>query len=151
FSHSLVIRYRSLLDENRSMSAMPRERRLAVKASPVAMGHFLPRLKKGCDEHEVHPVSGSIAERRRDRGHLDPDGYLPGDASGTTQFTPCAGKRSLGCQIVTARLARHMARSRSSLARCSPARVGGPNETNHATPSFANTKSVPEFSSIAPP
>src|SRR5262249_22999407 len=34
-----VIRYRSLRDENRSMSAMPRKRRLAVKASSVAMGH----------------------------------------------------------------------------------------------------------------
>src|SRR5262249_9067208 len=33
-----VIRYRSLRDENRSMSAMPPKRRLAVKASPVAMG-----------------------------------------------------------------------------------------------------------------
>jgi hypothetical protein len=34
-----VIRYRSLRGENRSMSAMPRKRRLAVKASSVAMGH----------------------------------------------------------------------------------------------------------------
>src|SRR5437660_12856505 len=34
-----VIRCRSLRDENRSMSAMPRKRRLAVKASSVAMGH----------------------------------------------------------------------------------------------------------------
>src|SRR6266446_8620594 len=34
-----VIRYRSLRDENRSMSAMPRKRRRAVKLSPVAMGH----------------------------------------------------------------------------------------------------------------
>jgi hypothetical protein len=33
-----VIHYRSLRDENRSMSAMPRKRRLAVKASSVAMG-----------------------------------------------------------------------------------------------------------------
>src|SRR5437660_11182769 len=33
-----VIRCRSLRDENRSMSAMPRKRRLAVKASSVAMG-----------------------------------------------------------------------------------------------------------------
>jgi hypothetical protein len=41
-----VIRYRSLGAENRFMSAMPRKRRLAVKASSVAMGHklslFLP-------------------------------------------------------------------------------------------------------------
>src|SRR5262249_49708100 len=36
-----VIRYRSLRDENRSMSAMPRKRRLAVKTSSVAMGHEL--------------------------------------------------------------------------------------------------------------
>jgi hypothetical protein len=34
-----VIRYRSLGGENRFMSAMPRKRRLAVKVSPVAMGH----------------------------------------------------------------------------------------------------------------
>src|SRR5262249_54692803 len=33
-----VIRYRSLRDENRSMSAMLRKRRVAVKASSVAMG-----------------------------------------------------------------------------------------------------------------
>src|SRR5262245_55437738 len=33
-----VIRYRSLGDENRSMSAMPRKGRLAVEASSVAMG-----------------------------------------------------------------------------------------------------------------
>src|SRR5215470_173480 len=33
-----VIRYTSLRDENRSMSAMPRKRRRAVKASSVAMG-----------------------------------------------------------------------------------------------------------------
>ena len=33
-----VIRCRSLRDENRSMSATPRKRRLAVKASSVAMG-----------------------------------------------------------------------------------------------------------------
>jgi len=33
-----VIRYRSLHDEDRSMSAMPRKRRRAVKMSPVAMG-----------------------------------------------------------------------------------------------------------------
>ena len=33
-------RYRSLRDENRSMSAMPRKRRLAVKASSVAMGRL---------------------------------------------------------------------------------------------------------------
>src|SRR5262249_50197729 len=33
-----TIRYRSLRDENRSMSAMPRKRRLAVKASSVALG-----------------------------------------------------------------------------------------------------------------
>src|SRR5262245_63440108 len=32
-----TIRYRSLRDENRSMSAMPRKRRRAVKASTVAM------------------------------------------------------------------------------------------------------------------
>src|SRR5262249_10534888 len=38
FSTASVIRYRSLRHENRSMSAMPRQRRLAVKASPVAMG-----------------------------------------------------------------------------------------------------------------
>ena len=37
-SHSRVIRYRSLRDENLSMSAMPRKRRLAVKASYIAMG-----------------------------------------------------------------------------------------------------------------
>ena len=35
-----VIRYRSLRDENRSMSAMPRMRRRAVKMSPVAMGQL---------------------------------------------------------------------------------------------------------------
>src|SRR5262245_44424526 len=34
-----TIRYRSLRDENRSMSATPRKRRLAAKASSVAMGH----------------------------------------------------------------------------------------------------------------
>jgi hypothetical protein len=34
-----VIHYRSLGDENRSISAMPRKRRLAVKASSVAIGH----------------------------------------------------------------------------------------------------------------
>src|SRR5215470_15235878 len=33
-----VIRYTSLRDENRSMSAMPRKRRLAVRATSVAMG-----------------------------------------------------------------------------------------------------------------
>jgi hypothetical protein len=37
---SWVIRYRSLRDENRSMSAMPRKRRRAVKMSPVAMGQL---------------------------------------------------------------------------------------------------------------
>ena len=37
-----VFRYRSLRDENQSMSAMPRKRRLAVKASSVAMGQELP-------------------------------------------------------------------------------------------------------------
>jgi hypothetical protein len=46
FHTAWVIRYRSLHDENRSMSAMPRKRRLAVKASSVAMGQklslFLP-------------------------------------------------------------------------------------------------------------
>src|SRR5262250_1974928 len=36
---SWVIRYRSLRVENRSMSAMRRRRRRAVKMSPVAMGH----------------------------------------------------------------------------------------------------------------
>jgi hypothetical protein len=35
-----VIRYRSLRHEIRSMSAMPLKRRLAVKASSVAMGHL---------------------------------------------------------------------------------------------------------------
>jgi hypothetical protein len=35
-----VIRYRSLRDENRSMSAMPRKRRRAVKMSPVATGQM---------------------------------------------------------------------------------------------------------------
>ena len=35
-----VFRYRSLGAENRFMSAMPRKRRLAVKASSVAMGQF---------------------------------------------------------------------------------------------------------------
>src|SRR5207245_7995425 len=35
-----VIRYRWLRDENLSMSAMPRKRRSAVKASSVAMGHL---------------------------------------------------------------------------------------------------------------
>src|SRR5215468_8804583 len=34
-----TIRYRSLGAENRFMSAMPRKRRLAVRASSVAMGH----------------------------------------------------------------------------------------------------------------
>src|SRR5215470_674253 len=34
-----TIRVKSLRDENRSMSAMPRKRRLAVKASSVAIGH----------------------------------------------------------------------------------------------------------------
>src|SRR5215467_13266035 len=42
FHTAWVIRCRSLHDENRSMSAMPRKRRLAVKASPVAMGQELP-------------------------------------------------------------------------------------------------------------
>jgi hypothetical protein len=37
-----VIRYRLLHDENRSMSAMLRNRRLAVKASSVAMGQLWP-------------------------------------------------------------------------------------------------------------
>src|SRR5262249_26561136 len=35
-----VIRYRSLRDENRSMSAIPRKRRLVAKASSVAMGQL---------------------------------------------------------------------------------------------------------------
>ena len=41
----MVIRYRSLRDENRSMSAMPLERRLALKAS-VAMGHDQNAIKR---------------------------------------------------------------------------------------------------------
>jgi len=35
---SVSFDYRSLRDDNRSMSAMPRKRRLAVKVSSVAMG-----------------------------------------------------------------------------------------------------------------
>src|SRR5262249_25578027 len=38
--YTRVIRYRSLRNENRSMSAIPRKQRLAVKASSVAMGHL---------------------------------------------------------------------------------------------------------------
>src|SRR5215813_2249955 len=41
-----VIRYRSLRDEDRSMSAMPRKRRLAVKASLVAMGQDRTRASQ---------------------------------------------------------------------------------------------------------
>ena len=46
-----VIRYRSLGAENRLMSATPRKRRLAVKASPVAMGHQrTPTVHNGQEE-----------------------------------------------------------------------------------------------------
>jgi hypothetical protein len=44
FYTARVIRYRSLRDENRSMSAMPRKRRRAAKMSPVAMGQMQTRL-----------------------------------------------------------------------------------------------------------
>src|SRR5262245_61533760 len=49
-----VNRYRSLPDKNRSMSAMPRKRRRAVKMSPVAMGQCTKSLRDSV-QVQAHP------------------------------------------------------------------------------------------------
>src|SRR5262249_11104584 len=61
-------RYRLLRDENRSMSAMPRKRRLAVKASSVATGqqwtHALA-AKNTFTRSSRRPRDGGLAEAER--------------------------------------------------------------------------------------
>src|SRR5262249_3047958 len=68
FHTAWVIRYRSLRDENRSMSAMLRKRRLAVKTLSVAMGHvwtapgwqeLSSRVQQWSEQPCVRPVSAA--------------------------------------------------------------------------------------------
>jgi hypothetical protein len=72
------IRYRSSRAEDRSISAVPRKRRLAVKASPVAMGlKHLPHFATGTagltpiadaeHHHRVKTVRGMLDQSLRSR------------------------------------------------------------------------------------
>src|SRR5262245_64093618 len=67
FHAARVIRYRSLHDENRSMSAMPRKRRLAIKALPVAMGHIRNSVCQRINFDVMEPARPHQACRTADR------------------------------------------------------------------------------------
>src|SRR5215510_3201148 len=72
-----VIRDRSLRDENRPMSAMPRKRRLAVKASSVAMG----QIQTFRPHRASNRLDGSRSESGKPARHMGAIAFILGSVA----------------------------------------------------------------------